>query len=138
MDFVKHHRHVDALRREGPVGWHDAVGARGKIGVARVVAEHAIFGVVPQNAVHLEIGVAVIAVSCSDHRPAGLDGGSVHREIHHLIRGSGVDGHLAGGSRQDRLRALRFHAHGVAAGGVGRDGVNERVGAIAAANRSSP
>ena len=65
-----------------------------RVRVRRIVAQHAILGVVAQRAVNLKRYVALIAVGERHHRAPRRDGRAVHREIRYLVRRSILDGRL--------------------------------------------
>ena len=65
---------VDALRIRGPIGGNGRRGARRCIGIRRIVAHHAIFGVVAKRAVELQRYVATVAVAERHDRTAILYG----------------------------------------------------------------
>src|ERR1017187_1870561 len=68
---VNQQTEVDALRRLGLVRLDRSGGARAGIGVRRIVAEHAVFGLIPPVSVQNEMHVALIAVGFGHHGAAG-------------------------------------------------------------------
>src|ERR1035441_6424765 len=68
---VNQQTEVDALRRLGLVRLDRSGGARAGIGVRRIVAEHAEFGLIPPVSVQSEVHVALIAVGFAHQGAAG-------------------------------------------------------------------
>src|ERR1017187_6246956 len=132
VDLVDHEGEVDGLGREGLVGGDGGGTAGGSIVLARVMAEHAHFDLVAVLAVEGKIAVAAVALGDGDYGAARDHGGAVHREVDYLIDGAVFAGLLLRGSRQEGTAAASFDADGIGAGGLGGNGVGERIGAGAA------
>src|SRR5450759_2496435 len=115
VDAVYHHRKVDA--------------GYGAAGVARVVAEHAILGLVAVLAVQRKPDMALVALGGIYYRTALDYRRTIHREVDDFVIDAVLGGHLFDGSRQHNQSAARFHADGERALGAGRDGVGHGVSA---------
>src|SRR4029453_11113875 len=101
------------------IGTVDAGTPRG-VGIARVVAQHAVFDVVAQVAVDAEPlrehAVARGAVRLVHDSPAGHDGRAVDAEVAHHVLHRLLDG---AAQPRDRDVAPRFHADAPGAGAAG-------------------
>ena len=86
VNAVNQQIEVDALRRQRLVRRDRGGGARGGIRVRRIVAQHAVLGLVAQIAVQRQRDVAVIAVAQRDHRAARCYRRAVHREVDQRVR----------------------------------------------------
>ena len=84
MDLVHHQGEVDGLVGQGLVCRHGGGGPGGEIGVAGVVADHAIGRVVAQAAVQLQIDWHSLQLASATTVRRGVTG-AVHREIDHLV-----------------------------------------------------
>ena len=78
VDAVNHNGHVNGLR--GLTG-----GTLRKVGIGRIVTEHAILWVVPPISVQRKTHVALIAIGFSHHRAARRHRRAVDGEIEDLI-----------------------------------------------------
>src|ERR1019366_521745 len=96
------------------------------------MAEHAHFDLVAVLAVEGKEAVATVALVNVHYGAARGHFGAVDREVSDLINGAVFAGLLLGSTCQQRTAAAGFDADGIGAGGLGRYGVGECVGAGAA------